>query len=344
MIILLFVFISGVFIMQSLKLRHSIYLLLAALFWGTTFVAQSIAMETLQPFTYNACRFLLGAVVVLPMAVFTGRSDSRSVNYRMTAAASGAVSGTDGRSTSVLPIRDRVRMLITGGLMCGMFLFIAGGFQQVGIVYTTAGKSGFITALYIVLVPIFGLFLRKKCSPLIIVSIVLAVAGLYLLCIKEGFSVNRGDVITLGSAVSFAFHILTVDRYSPRVNGVQLSCLQFLTAGLLSLIPAFILETPRAGAILQAWGPIAYAGILSCGVAYTLQILGQRGLNPSLAALIMSLESCISALAGWIVLGDALSAKELSGCVLMFAAIILAQLPSPAKAARAVHRRRAAAE
>ena len=332
--------------MQSVKFRHSVYLLLAALFWGTTFVAQSMAMETLQPFTYNACRFLLGTVVVLPMAILTGRSDSRSVNFRgntVSGKNAAPVSGVSADGPAVLPPRDRILMLLKGGLMCGTFLFIAGGFQQVGIVYTTAGKSGFITALYIVLVPVFGLFLHKKCSPLIIVSIALAVAGLYLLCIREGFSVNRGDVITLGSAVSFAFHILTVDRYSPRVSGVQLSCLQFLTAGLLSLIPAFVLETPQIGIILRAWGPIAYAGVLSCGVAYTLQILGQRGLNPSLAALIMSLESCISALAGWIVLGDSLCAKELSGCVLMFTAIILAQLPSPARTSGALHRRRTTA-
>ena len=304
--------------MQTVKFRHSVYLLLAALFWGTTFVAQSIAMETLQPFTYNACRFLLGAVIVLPAAILTGRTDSRSVNYRTT-------STPDGLSDA----RTSVRRLLSGGILCGICLFIAGGFQQVGIVYTTAGKSGFITALYIVMVPLLGLFLHRKCSPLILLSIVLAVFGLYLLCIKEGFSVNRGDIITLGSAVSFAFHILSVDHYSPRLNGFQLSCVQFLTAGLLSLIPAFITETPSLSAILSCWMPIAYAGILSCGVAYTLQILGQRDLNPSVAALIMSLESCISAIAGWIVLGDALSPRELSGCLLMFIAIILAQLPAP---------------
>ncbi len=304
--------------MQTVKFRHSVYLLLAALFWGTTFVAQSIAMETLQPFTYNACRFLLGAVIVLPAAILTGRTDSRSVNYR-------TASTPDGLSDA----RTSVRRLLSGGILCGICLFIAGGFQQVGIVYTTAGKSGFITALYIVMVPLLGLFLHRKCSPLILLSIVLAVFGLYLLCIKEGFSVNRGDIITLGSAVSFAFHILSVDHYSPRLNGFQLSCVQFLTAGLLSLIPAFITETPSLSAILSCWMPIAYAGILSCGVAYTLQILGQRDLNPSVAALIMSLESCISAIAGWIVLGDALSPRELSGCLLMFIAIILAQLPAP---------------
>ncbi len=307
--------------MQSVKIRHSLFLLLAALFWGTTFVAQSIAMETLQPFTYNAARFLLGTVIVLPAAILTGRTDRRSVNFRGDAGGSAAAGLPDSAA--------RRRLLLSGGIICGTCLFIAGGFQQVGIVYTTAGKSGFITALYIVMVPILGLFLRRRCSPLILLSIALAVFGLYLLCIREGFSVNRGDVITLGSAITFAFHILSVDHYSPRVNGFQLSCLQFLTAGLLSLIPAFLTETPDITAILRCWMPIAYAGILSCGVAYTLQILGQRDLNPSVAALIMSLESCISAIAGWIVLGDALSPREISGCVLMFIAIILAQLPSP---------------
>ena len=296
---------------HSLKLRSSICLLAAALIWGTTFVAQSIATGLLAPYTYNACRFLLGFLVLLPVAVITGRKDPLSVNYR----------SKDHDTHSY-------RLLLTGGFLCGLCLFLAGSFQQTGIQYTTAGKSGFITALYIVLVPIIGLLLKRRCSPLIAPAVVLAVIGFYLLCIREGFSINRGDAITLGCSFMFALHILCVDHYSPIVNPIQLSCLQFLFAGLISLIPAFLLEEPAWSDILACWLPIVYAGILSSGIAYTLQIIGQRGLHPAVAALLMSLESVISVLSGWLVLGDVLTAKEVFGCVLVFSSVILAQLPA----------------
>ena len=294
---------------MNTKLRSTICLLAAALIWGTTFVAQSIATGLLAPYTYNACRFLLGFLVLLPVAVITGRKDPLAVNYR------------GGRND------DSRRLLCTGGVLCGLCLFLAGSFQQTGIQYTTAGKSGFITALYIVLVPIIGLFLKRKCSPLIIPAVVLAVIGFYLLCIKEGFTINRGDAITLGCSFMFALHILCVDHYSPLVDPIQLSCVQFLVAGLVSLIPAFLLETPALQDILACWLPIVYAGVLSSGVAYTLQIIGQRGLHPAVAALLMSLESVISVLSGWLVLNDILTGREVFGCVLVFSAVILAQLP-----------------
>ena len=307
---------------RSLKLRSTICLLAAALIWGTTFVAQSIATDLLTPYTYNACRFLLGFLVLLPVSWFAGYKDPLSVNYRP---GKGRTADTpDPQSRERTASR---RTLYTGGLLCGLCLFLAGSFQQVGIQYTTAGKSGFITALYIVLVPILGLFLKRKCSPLIIPAVVLAIIGFYLLCIKEGFSINRGDAITLGCSFMFALHILTVDHYSPQVNPVQLSCLQFLFAGLLSLIPAFLYETPAWHDILACWLPIVYAGVLSSGVAYTLQIIGQRGLHPAVAALLMSLESVISVLSGWLILGDVLTKKELIGCILVFSGVILAQLP-----------------
>ena len=295
----------------SRSLFSSLCLLTAAVFWGTTFVAQSIAMDTLEPYIYNACRFLLGAVVLFPPAVLIGRRDPLSVNYR----------GSDPAA--------KKGPLLQGGILCGLCLFFAGSFQQVGMQYTTAGKAGFITALYIVLVPVFGLFLKRKCSPLIVPAVALAVVGFFFLCIKEGFSVGRGDAIVMCCSFVFAMHILTVDHFSPRVDPVQLSCLQFLTAGLMSLIPAFLFETPHLADILACWKPIAYAGILSSGVAYTLQIIGQRGLHPAVAALIMSLESVISALSGWLVLGDVLTKKEFLGCILVFAAVVLAQVPLP---------------
>ena len=288
---------------RSLKLRSTICLLAAALIWGTTFVAQSIATGLLAPYTYNACRFLLGFLVLLPVSFISGRKKPQA------------------------QASSERRLLPAGGILCGLCLFLAGSFQQTGIQYTTAGKSGFITALYIVLVPILGLFLKRKCSPLIFPAVILAVIGFYLLCIREGFSINKGDAITLGCSFMFALHILCVDHYSPLVNPIRLSCLQFLFAGLLSLIPAFLFESPALSDILVCWAPIVYAGVLSSGVAYTLQIIGQRGLHPAVAALLMSLESVISAISGWLILGDVLTAKEFLGCALVFGAVILAQLP-----------------
>ena len=209
---------------------------------------------------------------------------------------------------------------------------LASNFQQFGIKYTTVGKAGFITACYIVLVPILGLFLKKKCSPFIWLAVAMSVAGLYLLCITDGFSIGKGDILVLICAVLFSFHILVIDYYSPKVDGVKLSCIQFLVCGILSGIPALIFEKPEMCAVLTAWQPILYAGVMSCGVAYTLQIIGQKNMNPTVASLILSLESCISVLAGWVILGQQLSAREITGCVIMFAAIILAQLPQKEKA------------
>ena len=217
-------------------------------------------------------------------------------------------------------------------IACGIALFAASNFQQFGIKYTTVGKAGFITACYIVIVPIIGLFLKKKCSPFIWAAVVMALIGLYLLCITDGFSIGLGDVLVLVCAFLFSLHILVIDYFSPKTDGVKLSCIQFLVCGILSMIPALILEHPQISSILTAWLPILYAGIMSCGVAYTLQIVGQKNVNPTVASLILSLESCISVLAGWVILGQKLSAKELLGCVIMFAAIILAQLPEKSSA------------
>ena len=216
---------------------------------------------------------------------------------------------------------------ITGGILCGIFLCLASNFQQFGIKYTTVGKAGFITACYIVIVPVLGLFLKQKCGPFIWAAVVMAVIGLYLLCIKDGFSIGTGDILVMICALLFSIHILVIDHFSPMVDGVKMSCIQFLVCGILSGIPALLLEKPAVSAILAAWQPILYAGILSCGVAYTLQIIGQKNMNPTVASLILSLESCISVLAGWLILKQQLSLREFAGCAVMFAAIILAQLP-----------------
>ena len=305
---------------QQISLKNSLFLLLAAIIWGIAFVAQSVGMEYVGGFTFNAVRSLLGSVVLIPLILISGRKSSTD-----TAAteANSCVSSFDGTVSNIRKRKD----LIIGGISCGICLCLASNFQQFGIKYTTVGKAGFITACYIVIVPIIGLFLGKKCSKFIWAAVAMALIGLYLLCITDGFSIGKGDLLVLVCAFLFSIHILVIDHFSPKADGVKLSCIQFLTCGILSGIPALLFEHPEFSAICRAWMPILYAGIMSCGVAYTLQIIGQKNMNPTVASLILSLESCISVLAGWVLLGQQLSAKEILGCVIMFAAIILAQLP-----------------
>lgn len=298
---------------QSVKLTNSLLLLLTATIWGVAFVAQSVGMNYVGPFTFNSVRSIIGAIVLLPVIWFLNRKNEPV-------------------PMSEEEKRAGQKTLLTGGLLCGIFICLASCFQQVGIQYTTVGKAGFITACYIVIVPIIGLFLKKKCSPFIWLAVVMALVGLYLLCIKDGFSIGRGDLLILICAVLFSIHILVIDHFSPMVDGVKMSCIQFFVSGILAGIPALILEHPRAGQIFAAWMPILYAGVLSCGVAYTLQIIGQKNMNPTVASLILSLESCISVIAGWLILGQALTIREIIGCIVMFAAIILAQLPDKSEA------------
>lgn len=302
--------------MNKYTLRQSMLLLLTATIWGVAFVAQSVGMDYVGPFTFNTVRSLLGGIVLIPCIVLLKRID---VGSKDTAGAAEHASGD--------PAGQR-KVLLTGGVACGVLLCIASNLQQFGIMYTSVGKSGFITAMYIVLVPVLGIFLKKKAGIKIWCSVAIAVGGLYLLCMTDsGFSIQKGDLLLLLGAVMFSFHILTIDYFSPKVDGVKMSCIQFFTCGILSMVCMFLFEQPQIGAILQAWMPIVYAGVLSCGVAYTLQIVGQKGMNPTVASLILSMESVISVIAGWLILHQKLSGRELLGCVLMFAAIILVQLP-----------------
>ncbi|MBR2528223.1 MAG: DMT family transporter [Blautia sp.] len=291
---------------SSYPWRNSLLLLLTATIWGIAFVAQSIGMDYVGPFTFNAIRFFLGALVLLPV-----------IKIRESMSPSPLLSCPRQRS-----------VLIQGGFICGLCLCAASNFQQFGIKYTTVGKAGFITACYIIIVPVLGLFLKKNCGFQIWAAVVLALAGLYLLCLTDGFLPGKGDLLVFICAFLFSGHILVIDYYSPQVDGVKMSCIQFFTAAVISLIPALILEHPSLKSLQSAWLPIGYAGFFSCGIAYTLQIIGQRGMNPTIASLILSLESSISVMAGWLILKQAMSVRELSGCILMFAAIILAQLPS----------------
>ncbi|MDO4338850.1 MAG: DMT family transporter [Eubacteriales bacterium] len=293
---------------QQFKLKNSLLLLLTATIWGVAFVAQSVGMDYVGPFTFNAVRSIIGALVLLPVIWFLDRQKPE-------------------RTLTPTEKKAERKTLVTGGVCCGIFLCLASNFQQIGIQYTTVGKAGFITACYIVIVPILGLFMKKKCSPFIWAAVVMALIGLYLLCITDGFSIGKGDFLVMICAVLFSLHILVIDYFSPKADGVKISCIQFLVCGIFSGIPALLLEHPQISSILAAWMPILYAGVLSCGVAYTLQIVGQKGMNPTVASLILSLESCISVIAGWLILGQSLSGREILGCFIMFGAIILAQLP-----------------
>ena len=299
--------------MNKFVLRQSLLLLLTAAIWGVAFVAQSVGMDYVEPFTFNAVRSIIGGIVLLPCIALL-----KKVNGEQDKAA------TEKKADQ--------KTLILGGVICGILLCVASNLQQFGIQYTTVGKAGFITAMYIVLVPVLGIFLKKKAGIKIWCGVLLAVFGLYMLCMTDGsFSLQKGDFLTLLCAIAFSFHILAVDYFAPLVDGVKMSCIQFFTSGILSGICMFLFEEPKLEMILAAWLPILYAGALSCGVAYTLQIIGQKGMNPTVASLIMSMESVISVIAGWAILGQALSKRELLGCTLMFAAIILVQLPDRKK-------------
>ncbi|MBS5646295.1 MAG: DMT family transporter [Lachnospiraceae bacterium] len=316
--------------MKKTEWKSPALLFLTAVVWGVAFVAQSVGMDYVGPFTFNCIRCLIGAVVLVPCIWFldgwkqrpdgascgresAGAQDSASCSRRSAGAQDGASDGS--------------HALLAGGICCGLALFVASNLQQIGIQYTTVGKAGFITALYIVMVPVFGIFLKKRAGIRVWVSVALAVAGLYLLCITDRLALGKGDILVLLCAVVFAVHILVVDHFSAKADGVRMSCIQFLVCGLLSGVCMLITEHPEMRLILQAWQPILYAGVFSCGVGYTLQIVGQKGTDPTVASLILSLESVVSVLAGWLLLGQRLSVRELGGCALMFAAILLVQMP-----------------
>lgn len=260
-------------------------------------------MNYVGPITFNGARCVIGAVVLLPLTIWRGFSNRKK-----------------------LVVREK-RNIIAGSLLCALFLCVGSTLQQYGIMYTSVGKSGFITSFYIVLVPVIGLFFKKRTRPAVWCAVVIALIGLYLLCINENFSIGIGDILTLACSVMFAGHILVIDYFSPKTDSVTLSCMQFFISGIVLIVCAFIFERPSWAGILEAWKPLLYAGVMSCGVAYTLQIIAQNGLSPSIVSLILSLESCMAVLAGWLVLRQVLSMRELVGCAIMFAAIILVQVP-----------------
>ncbi len=306
--------------MNKFILRQSLILFLTALIWGTAFVAQSVGMEFVEPFTYNAVRSFLGGLVLLPYIAVVSFLQARRADAQTSV------------EEAEEPERKRRRKdLFLGGISCGVVLFAASNLQQFGIQYTTVGKAGFITAMYILIVPVMGLFLHKRAGLKVWIGVALAVTGLYLLCMENGFKLELGDALVLVCAVVFAVHILVIDHFSPKADGVMMSCIQFWVCGILSLLCCLIFETPQLDKIWEARIAIGYAGIMSSGVAYTLQIVGQKGMNPTVASLILSLESVVAAVSGFLLLRQKMSLRELFGCLLMFAAIILAQLPKRRK-------------
>lgn len=296
------------------KTKYSLLLLLTAAIWGFAFVAQSAGGDAIGPFTFNSIRNLIGAAILVPVILFLDRA---------------------GYSEKPKTKARRKTLLIAGSLI-GVVLFLATNLQQIGITYgRSAGKAGFITATYLILVPILGLLLGKKCPLPVWFAVALAMIGIYLLSVTETSGLSWTDLLLLLSAFCFAVQILLIDHFVSFVDGIRMAAIQFLVCGLLSGIPAVILEQKNwagpAGAFSaflnpEAWGSILYAGLLSCGVAYTLQIVGQKHVPPTLASLLMSFESVFCVLGGWIFLGETLSPRQIAGCVLMFFAILLVQV------------------
>ena len=297
--------------MKKKETTGSLMLFVTAMIWGSAFLAQQSGMEHIGPFTMQAIRYTLAGLALLPFI---------------------AICDKMGKFTKKPATREEQKFQYVSGTVCGVLLCAASILQQYGLLYTSVGKSGFITALYIVLVPLIGLLFGRKTDVFTWIYAVIAVVGLYILSVSGAVSVNVGDLLTLGCAVLFTFHICYISAVSPRMDGVRLSCVQFFVCSALSAIGMFVFESPDWASIRSCWLPIVYAGVFSGGVAYTFQIIGERDVQPALASLLMSLESVFAALFGWILIGQGLSGRELIGCAIMFAAILLSQLPERKKA------------
>jgi drug/metabolite transporter (DMT)-like permease len=289
-------------------IRNSLLLLITAIVWGVAFVAQDVGMEYLTPFTFNGVRNLLGAAVLVPVIALNDKH----------------------KGEGAYPWKSKT--LWIGGALCGMALALASNLQQYGIKMSdsSVGKAGFITAFYIILVPVIGIFLKRSCPKNVWAAVLIALVGLYFLCIPQGtlFSVELSDILVFMCAVVFAIQILIIDKFAPKVDPLKLACIEFIVCGVISSILALIFDDISIKSIAAAYMPILYAGVFSCGVGYTLQMVGQKGLNPAIASIIMSFESCVSVIAAWLIQGNAMSVREMMGCAIMLAAIILAQIPA----------------
>lgn len=301
--------------------------MLTSFIWGSAFVAQSSGMDYVGPYTYNMARNVLAFLFLIPVIYVIGKK-SVTDNAGSGTGIDDAAFGEANWKSILLP--DRTTLV--GGIYCGLVMAVASSLQQIGITMTTAGKAGFITALYIILVPLMGVFIGKKIPRIIWFCVVLAMAGFYLLCVKEGFSISKGDILVLFCSVGFSVHIMTIDHFTSKgVDGVKMACIQFAVAAIVMTPVMFLLENPSVSGLLSAWMTIAYAGILSSGVGFTLQIVAQKDTDPTTATLIMSLESVFAAVSGCLFLNEVLLPKEILGCILVFVAVILAQVPLPVK-------------
>ncbi len=296
--------------MKNTTTRNTLLLFLTAFIWGMAFVSQSKGMDYMHPFTFNGVRSFIGAFVLLVYILNTRKC----------------------AGTKAQPIQWGITL--RAGLWCGLALTVASTLQQFGIKYTTVGKAGFITTLYIIFVPLAGIFFKRKVSAVVWVAAVMAAVGMYLLCMTEGLSLGTGDIMVFLCAIVFAAHIMIVDYYSPKTDGVIVSCIQFTVCGIVCGVGSLIWGAPTLTQLSEGMGTLLYAGVLSCGVAYTLQIVGQKGVNPTVAALILSLESVVATVSGWIAykigflkVDQSLTCRQIIGCVIVFAAVILVQLP-----------------
>ena len=294
---------------MSTKMQSNILLLLTAIIWGSAFVAQKSGMDYVEPFTFNGIRTFIGGLVLIPVIFFMEKKNPPEEISREEKT-------------------KKNKELLIGGICCGLALFAASSLQQFGVSYTTAGKAGFITTLYVVFVPIISVLLRKKVRPIMWLCVAMGAVGLYLLCMTDAsFRLTFGDTLVLLCAVAFAVHILTVDHFSPKMDGIKLSCIQFLTVGIVSMVCMFIFEHPDIHAILDCAVPLLYAGVLSCGLGFTFQVVAQKHAEPTVASLLMSLESVFAVVFGALLLHETMSMRELSGCLIIFIAVIISQLP-----------------
>lgn len=292
----------------SNRIKGSLILLLTALIFGTSFAAQKMGMDYMEPFAFNGTRIMMGAIFMTFITVINSKFNK--------------INKADSNDKDKRSRKD----LIIAGLLCGSFLFLANNLQQVGIQYTTAGKAGFITALYIVLVPILGFFIGKRIRKIVIISLLIAVFGLYMLCMTERLTIGKGDILEILCAFFFAVHILITDHYVSKVDPLKLSCFQLYVASILSFIASFLFETTDFRAIYLALPALLFTGVGSSGIAHTLQIYGQKLCEPTVASLVMSFESVFSVLGGAIILHDVMTQREIIGCVLMFIAVISSQI------------------
>ena len=294
--------------MRKKQLSGILSLFSCTFIWGTAFIAQSSGMDHVGPFTFQAIRCALAVIALLLVIWLSDKTRKTSFSQGW-----------------------QDKQLWKAGILCGIPLFFAVNLQQVALQFTTVGKAGFLTAMYIVLVPILGLFLRRKLSFMVPISVAIAVAGLYLLSFRGNASINGGDLLLLGSALMFAVQILFVDRYAPGMDALRLNCLQAAVCAIGSMLVVPFTEAVSFQNVLDCWLPLCYAGVLSMGAAYSMQIIGQKHVEPTAASLIMSLEAVFSAIFGWLLLHESMSGQEILGCCLLFVAVILAQLPIPLK-------------